>query len=76
MRLRLGLLVLVAMLLAGFAAGGAGATGKTEPRCCKNTKPLTPPPLPLTGLPLYVPTLLSLGLVGAGLALRVRARER
>jgi hypothetical protein len=74
MRLRLALLVLVAMLVAGFAAGGAGATGKTEPRCCVNKKPGGP--LPLTGLPLYVPTLLSLGLVGAGLTLRLRARER
>jgi hypothetical protein len=32
-------------------------------------------PLPLTGLPLYVPTLLSLALGGCGVALRLRARE-
>ena len=76
MRFRLALLVLVAMLVAGFAAVGAGASGKTEPRCCTHKKPpKTGGGLPLTGLPLYVPTLLSLGLVGAGLALRVRARE-
>jgi hypothetical protein len=65
--MRLALSVLAAMLLAGVYAGAAGATGKTEPRCCVK--------LPLTGLPLYVPTLLSLGLVGCGVVLRVRARE-
>jgi hypothetical protein len=65
--MRLALSVLTGMLLAGVSAGTAGATGKTEPRCCVK--------LPLTGLPLYVPTLLSLGLVGCGVALRVRARE-
>jgi hypothetical protein len=74
MRLRLVLVVLVAMLVAGVVAGVAGATGKTEPRCCIN-KPHAQGPLPLTGLPLFVPVLLSVGLVGAGVTLRSRARE-
>lgn len=73
MRLRLVLTMCVAMLVAGMVAGMAGATGKTEPRCCVNKKPGGP--LPLTGLPLYAPVLLSLGLVGAGVTLRLRARE-
>jgi hypothetical protein len=72
-RLRLVLVVLVAVLVAGFAAGSAGATGKTEPRCCVKTG--GGGGLPLTGLPLYVPVLASLGLLGAGVALRLRARE-
>ena len=48
-------------------AAPAGAAAKGTPRCC--TK------LPFTGLPLYLPVLASLGLIGAGVALRVRARE-
>ncbi|HEX3454273.1 MAG TPA: hypothetical protein VHS03_06585 [Gaiellaceae bacterium] len=76
MRLRLLLMTCLAMLAFGVVAGSAGATGKTEPRCCGNKKPPnTGGPLPLTGLQLYVPTLLSLGLVGAGVTLRLRARE-
>jgi hypothetical protein len=76
MRLRLALLMCLAMLVAGFAAGSAGATGKTEPRCCTHKKPpKTGGGLPMTGLPLFVPVLLSLGLLGAGVTLRLRARE-
>ena len=77
MRLRLVLVVLVAMLVAGAVAGTAGASGKTEPRCCTHKKPPKTGggALPLTGLPLYVPTLLSLGLLGTGVTLRLRARE-
>jgi hypothetical protein len=68
--------VLVALLVAGFVAVSAGASGKTEPRCCVNKKPPnTGGGLPLTGLPLYLPALLCLGLVGAGVMLRLRARE-
>ncbi len=67
MRLRLVLVVLGTVLVVGILAGPAGATGKTEPRCCVK--------LPLTGMPLYAPVLASLGLLGAGVALRLRARE-
>ena len=55
-------------LLAGVLSGPASARAKAEPRCCKAT-------LPFTGLPLYVPVLASLGLIGAGAYLRRRARE-
>jgi hypothetical protein len=75
------LLVLVlGLMLGGVLVGPASA----DPRCCTNTKPPYKPPstgssgpgsLPFTGLPLYLPVLLSLGLVGAGLVLRRRARE-
>ena len=72
MRLRLLLVVLVALLLAGVVAGSAAATGKTEPRCCVKTGGGS---LPLTGLPLFVPVLASLGLLGVGVSLRLRARQ-
>ena len=65
------LALVVAFLLVGVAAEGAAAE---TPRCCI---PKTGHGgLPLTGLPLYLPVLLSLGLVGAGLVLRRRAREQ
>ncbi len=58
----------------------AGPALATEPRCCVNKHPGTPPPttgggLPFTGLPLYIPVLLSLGAIGTGVALRRRTRE-
>jgi hypothetical protein len=63
----------VGLLVAGAFAGGAAA----DTRCCK---PLTPPKtghggLPLTGMPLYLPVLASLALIGTGVALRRRTRE-
>ncbi len=64
----------IGLLVAGALAGGAAA----DTRCCK---PVTPPktgsgaPLPLTGLPLYLPVLASIGLIGAGVVLRRRTRE-
>ena len=79
------LAVVLAFVLAGGLASGAFA----DPRCCKNQKPPCgptgcksgPPPtgsggLPATGLPLYLPVLLSLGLIGTGVVIRRRTREQ
>ncbi len=51
----------------------AGPAGATEPRCCVKTG--SPPPLPFTGISLYIPVLLSLGAIGVGIVLRRRTRE-
>ncbi len=61
------LTVAVALLVVGAVAGPAAAADKSSPRCCVK--------LPLTGMPLYVPVLASIGLIGAGVALRRRTRE-
>ena len=64
--------LLVALVVAGAFVGPAAAF----PRCCTHKKPPTSPgPLPFTGVPLFVPVLLSLGAIGAGVALRRRTRE-
>ena len=64
----------VILALAVFAAVVGNAGAASEPRCCKKVG--GPGGLPFTGVPLYVPVLASLGLIGAGVALRRRAREQ
>jgi hypothetical protein len=70
---RVAFAVILAVLIAGAFTGSAAA----DTRCCKkqNPPPTGSPGLPATGLPLYVPVLLSLGLIGTGLVLRRRMRE-
>ena len=70
---RVAFAVILAVLIAGAFTGSAAA----DTRCCKkqNPPPTSSPGLPATGLPLYVPVLLSLGLIGTGLVLRRRTRE-
>ena len=66
--------VVVGLVLVGAFSGTAAA----DTRCCKKQNPpptSSPPPLPATGLPLFVPMLVSLGLIGTGVVLRRRARE-
>ena len=63
------LVVTLAVLVAGLFSGSAAA----DTRCCKKVG--GPPQLPATGLLLYVPVLLSLGLIGTGVVLRRRTRE-
>jgi hypothetical protein len=58
----------LALVVWASLAGDASAAA-SEPRCCK------PGSLPFTGVPLYVPVLASIGLIGAGVALRRRTRE-
>jgi len=68
--LALALVVVIVFALAGPAMA-------TEPRCCGNQKPPnTGGGLPFTGLPLYIPVLLSLGAIGTGVVLRRRTREQ
>ena len=61
--------VIFAVLIAGVFTGSAAA----DTRCCKKQNP-PPTGLPATGLPLYVPVILSLGLIGTGVMLRRRTR--
>ena len=70
---RVAFAVILGVLIAGAFTGSAAA----DTRCCKkqNPPPTGSPGLPATGLPLYVPVLLSLGLIGTGLVLRRRTRE-
>jgi hypothetical protein len=70
---RVAFAVILGVLIAGAFTGSAAA----DTRCCKkqNPPPTGSPGLPATGLPLYVPVLLSLGLIGTGLVLRRRMRE-
>jgi hypothetical protein len=70
---RVVLAVILVVLFAGAFVGSAAA----DTRCCKkqNPPPTGSPGLPATGLPLYVPALLSLGLIGTGVVLRRRTRE-
>jgi hypothetical protein len=69
---RIALAVVLALLLAGVFVGRASA----DPRCCKPHKVGGPPELPYTGVPLYLPVLLSLGLIGTGVVIRRRTREQ
>jgi hypothetical protein len=70
-RIAIVLLVLVAVVVVSGAVAGGAAAG--TPRCCI---PKTGGGgLPMTGLPLYLPVLASIGLIGTGLVLRRRARE-
>jgi hypothetical protein len=70
-------LLLVLALLVVLAAALSGPAMATEPRCCVNHHPPhTGGGLPFTGLPLYIPVLLSLGAIGAGVVLRRRTREQ
>jgi hypothetical protein len=72
---RIALAVILAVVVAGVLVGRASA----DPRCCKHKHyppPTSSPGLPYTGLPLYVPVLLSLGAIGSGVALRRRTREQ
>jgi hypothetical protein len=71
------LAVIVAFVLAGAFVGRASA----DPRCCRHQKPPQtgssgPGGLPYTGVPLYIPVLLSLGAIGTGVVLRRRMREQ
>jgi hypothetical protein len=67
-------LTLAVLVVSAFATAGPALA--TEPRCCVNHHPpTTGGGLPFTGLPLYVPVLLSLGAIGIGLVLRRRTRE-
>ena len=69
-------IVLSLAVLVVIAFTTAGPAMATEPRCCTNQHPpTTGGGLPFTGLPLYVPVLLSLGAIGAGVVLRRRTRE-
>jgi len=69
-------LLLVFVLLVVFASALAGPA-MANPRCCGNQKPpQTGGHLPFTGLPLYIPVLLSLGAIGMGVVLRRRTREQ
>jgi hypothetical protein len=69
-------LLLAFALVVVFVFALAGPAGASEPRCCKNQKPPnTGGGLPFTGLPLYIPVLLSLGAIGTGVVLRRRTRE-
>jgi hypothetical protein len=73
---RIALAVILVSLVAGMFVGRASA----DPRCCHHQKPpqtgSSGPGLPYTGLPLYLPVLLSLGLIGTGVVLRRRTREQ
>ena len=70
---RVAFAVILVVMIAGAFTGSAAA----DTRCCKkqNPPPTGSPGLPATGLPLYVPVLLSLGLIGTGVMLRRRTRE-
>jgi hypothetical protein len=72
-------LLLALVLMLAFAFAAAGPALGSEPRCCVNPHPGGPPQtgggLPFTGLPLYIPVLLSLGAIGTGVVLRRRTRE-
>jgi hypothetical protein len=71
--------IALAVVLAAVIAGGLAGTAFADPRCCRPKKPPTTGshgPLPYTGLPLYVPILLSLGAIGTGVVLRRRTREQ
>jgi len=69
---RVAFAVILAVVVAGAFIGSASA----DTRCCKNQKPpQTGGGLPATGVPLYVPVIVSLGLIGTGVMLRRRTRE-
>jgi hypothetical protein len=70
---RVAFAVILVVMIAGAFTGSAAA----DTRCCKkqNPPPTGSPGLPATGLPLYVPVILSLGLIGTGVMLRRRTRE-
>ena len=70
---RVAFAVILVVMIAGAFTGSAAA----DTRCCKkqNPPPTGSPGLPATGLPLYVPVILSLGLIGTGVVLRRRTRE-
>jgi hypothetical protein len=70
---RVAFAVILVVMIAGAFTGSAAA----DTRCCKkqNPPPTGSPGLPATGLPLYVPLIVSLGLIGTGVVLRRRTRE-
>jgi hypothetical protein len=69
---RIALAVVLVLVVVAASAGRAAAV----PRCCKPNKVGGPPSLPYTGVPLYLPALVSLGLIGTGVVLRLRTREQ